>query len=236
MVLVNGFAAAYLWDATFGYPEDNARVLAHSLGLGLEHLPVINQKLTADYARRLIEDWHAGMDASAVKSRLGEASITHGGDWYYLGPGGSLRVRLGRGRVEHVEWTTGKHSETDLAWQERIGYGLLLAGVVLLVHFVRVVTTGVTVTSEGFKIRGKPLIPFGAITALRLGGSAKDVKVVMEYSAGGRQRTLKLDDYRIKRVRAVVAAICEHTRLPNPYDGPDRAPPNSGETDQDEDA
>ncbi|UCC31192.1 MAG: hypothetical protein JSU86_02730 [Phycisphaerales bacterium] len=216
VLLTNGFGIAFLWDGYVGYARDNAEQLVGSLGLEPDPFPAITPEVTSAEAHRVIQDVSPGTAAAAVEALLGGPTLEHGDDMYYVGPGGHLRIRLDRGRVAGVKWIDGIHSESELAHQRWIGYGLGALGVLFLLHFIRVVTTRVTLTDEGLKIRGRPLIPFAAMEALRAGGSGKSRRVELGYSLDGRRGLLRLDEYVVRHLPAIVAAICERKAFTNP--------------------
>jgi hypothetical protein len=217
MALLNGFAIAFLWDGYVGYARKNARELASSLGLPSDPLPVIDPKLTAAGMRGLVEELKAGTVATAVTARLGEPGIEHGGDSYYLGPGGHLLVQYERGRMQRAEWVHGRHDETDLVWQRWIGYVLLIVGLCALGHFLRVVTTRVSLTPDGLKVTGRPLIPIDTLNGVRADESGGGLSVTITYEVAGRERVITLDDYKVKELPALVSAICHESGLADPF-------------------
>ncbi len=216
VLLTNGFGIVFLWDGYVGYARDNAEQLVGSLGLEPDPFPAITPEFTAAEAHRVIQDVSPGTAAAAVKALLGEPTFPHGDDMYYVGPGGHLRIRLDRGRVVGVRWIDGIHSESELAHQRWIGYGLGALGVLFLLHFIRVVTTRVMLTDEGLKIRGRPLIPFAAMDALQADRSGRSGRIELEYSLAGRRSLLRLDQYVVKHLPAIVAAICERKNFTSP--------------------
>jgi len=147
---------------------------------------------------------------------LGSPAIERGKDAYYLAKGGHLRVRWDQDRAAVAEWIDGVHTETDLAIQRWFGYVLGLLGVIYIIQFVRVVTTRVSLTDQGLKLRGRALIPFAAMRSLRRDRSGRSARVELGYSLGGRDGFVRLDDYVIKKLSAIVAAICGQKGFTNP--------------------
>ncbi len=216
-LLINGFAIAFLWDGHVGYARNNVEELVRSLGLDLQSRPVIDKKLTAMAGDQFTRELREGMLSDKVETRLGAPSLSHGDDLYYLGPGGHLRVHLDHSRVESAEWIDGIHLETDLAWQRWIGYVLAVFGIAAAAQFLRVVTLRVSLTGEGLKVRGGQRIPFDAMTKLVADTSGKGRGMKLEYSVDGRVGAVKLDDYAVKDLSAIVEAICEQTGFPDPH-------------------
>lgn len=215
-LLINGFAIAFLWDGYVGYARKNVEQLVVSLGLDLHPLPVIDKNFTAMAGDQLARELREGLSSEEVETRLGAAALSHGDDLYYLGPGGHLRIHLDHARVESAEWIDGIHAETDLAWQRWIGYALAVFGMASAVQFLRVVTIRVSLTGEGLKVRGGQRIPFSAMTKLLADRSGKGRGVKLEYSVDGRMGSVKLDDYDVKKLPEIVAAICEQTGFSDP--------------------
>lgn len=217
MVLINGFAVAFLWDGYVGYARRNAAELVGSLGLADEASREINPALTSAEAGRLMQDVESGADAAGVAAVLGPPAIEHGDDTYYLGPGGHLRIRWDQGRVARVLWTDGVHTERDLAIQRWFGYVLAVLGVIYIIHFIRVVTTRVSLTDAGLRLGGALRIPFDAMTALRPDRSGRSGRAELEYTLDGQKGAVRLDSYVVKELPAIVTAICEQKGFTNPF-------------------
>ncbi len=215
-VLVSGFAIWFLWDGYVRYPRDNARQLLESLGLDRNQTLTINPKLTTAEARRLMGAVRNRAPYDEAEAVLGDPAIEHGDQAYYLGPGGHLRLRVASGRVAAIAWIDGVHSEMSQALQRWLGYVLGLFGLILLVRFVRVVTTRVSLTDAGLKVRGHPTVPFSAIKSLRRERSGKIGLIDLGYEVNGQKRVARLDNYVINKYDAVLTAICEQTGLADP--------------------
>jgi hypothetical protein len=220
VLFVTGFAAAFLWDGHVRYARDNARKLAASLAVTEpEHL-AINADLTSAEGRRLARELAADGRSETVTALLGEPQLRHGNRSYYLAPGGHLRVGVEGGRVTEAEWTDGPHTDTDLSLQRWIGYVLSVLGVFAIVQFLRVVRTRVVVSEAGLETPGTGVIPWDAVTAIRAAPSGAAGAIELACQVGGRVRVVKLDDYGVKDLAAVVAAICEQRGFTNPLPPP----------------
>lgn len=209
VILINGFAVAYLWDGYAGYARENVRVLVESLGLPTDPLPTIDPELTETEGPDLAGEMTETGTTTAVTARLGEPALRHGNDMYYFGPAGHLRIRTVRDRVTEAAWRGGTHSAADLRWQRLIGFVLAVVGLVTIVHFVRVVTTRASLTEEGLSIGRRPTIPLEAITGFSVSSRDRDDVVNIEYVLDGKSCTVRLDSYVIKETPAIVAAIRE---------------------------
>lgn len=213
MILVCGWSAWSLVDGYVRYPKANVEsVLRTRLGIEPpDPLPVIDSELTEERASEIKEQ----EPFDAVASRLGGGPFRHDGAVYYFGYGGSVRLEVKHGRVASRQWIDGpNHTATDLLIQKVIGFGLIPVGLAFIVQFVRVVTTRVSLTDAGLKVRGKPLIPLEAITGVRT-GKARGVATV-DYTLNDRAATIRLDDYVVKEQAAIVTAICQRKGFDNP--------------------
>jgi len=214
--IVVGFAIAFLWDGHAGYIRKNARSLVESLGLPPEQAPAVNRQLTASEARRIMDELGAEPPRDEILSWFGDPPLRHEDKMYYVGPGGHLWFRLERGQVREMGWAWGEYNETDLRWQRWIGYILSVAGVALILRFVKAATSGVTLTETGMKLTGRPLIPYDAMTVLRTGGTRDPDSVTLEYVLDGRSRIVRFDSYLVKEFSAILDGICTRAGFPHP--------------------
>lgn len=220
MLLLDGFTAAYLWDGYVGYAQQNAEEFVRLLGLHSSAAPPINSALTAGEAQRIAQDVKPGGELSAVTSVLGQPSLEHGGDAYFLGFGGWLKVLLAGNRIASVVWKDGPKTESDQQWQRWIGYALAVGGLIVAVRLALVLTTRLTLSDDGLWVRGRRLIPFEAITALRADPAGRSGCVELQYARLGRLNRLRLDAYAYKELSRIVAAICKRKGFPNPWPTP----------------
>ena len=229
MLLIDGFTVAYLWDGYVGYARQNANELVRLLGLPADAAPPINQSLTANEAQRIAQTIKVGDELSAVTGKLGGPNLEHGGDAYFLGPGGWLKVPaadlpLSRtasnhsagSQIANVTWTNGPKTESDQQWQRWIGYALAVGGLIVGLRLALVLATRLTLSDDGL-LRGQQLIPLDAITALRADPAGRSGCVEIEYSLDGRLQRVGLDRYVFKRLPEIVAAICERKGFANPW-------------------
>ena len=84
-----------------------------------------------------------------------------------------------------------------------------MVGLVTIAHFVRVVTTRVSLTEDGLRVGRRPTIPLDAITGFSVSSRGRDDVVNIEYVVEGKSCTVRLDSYVVKETPAIVAAIRE---------------------------
>ena len=114
-------------------------------------------------------------------------------------------------------WAWGEYNETDLRWQRWIGYILSVAGIALILHFVKAATSGVTLTDTGMKLPRLPLVPYDAMTVLRTGGTRDPDSVTLEYVLDGRSRVVRFNSYLLKEFSAILDGICARAGFPHPH-------------------
>lgn len=215
-LLITVFSVWYLYDGLVGYPEKNRTELLQLLGRAGSELPAIHPELTAEAAQAYLAVLEAGEVTPPPVDRWGPSSLQHEGDAYYLGPAGHLRLTVKEGRVTGGDWNAGAHSETDLRWQTYIGFVLAVAALVLIVRFAFIATTRVALSEDGLKLRGRPLISWDSMTALRADDYAKSETVELAYSSGDRSFTVQLDGYTVARLPEIVAEIRAKKGFANP--------------------
>jgi len=233
-LMVCGFSALSFKDGYHSYPLENVESVVESLGIDLpDPPPPINPELTQEKARGLTIQRRQRIEQ--VISQIGGEPLTHGESVYFFGHGGFLRFQVDSGRVVRHEWTNGpKHDATSLLFQKGMGYGLAPLGLLFLVQFMRVLTTKATLESDGLKLRGRPLIPLDAIKGFRADRFRKKGFLDVEYAVDGKDGSVRLDEYVIKKTRAIIEAICQETKLDNPLPPPDGAAEDTDSIDTDE--
>lgn len=215
-VLVDVFAVLYLRDGYVGYQRQNAQEFAKLLGLPTDAAPPIRGELSTAEGRRLAAELKSGEELSKVAGRFDSPSLRQPDAAYYLGPGGWLKLSLRGDRVQEATWTNAGHTESDQQLQRWIGFALLVVGVGATFQLARVLSTRATLSDTGLRISGRPPIPFEAMTELRKPRSGRVGVVELAYTQDGLGGVVQLDDYVIKKLPAIVAAICERKGFSNP--------------------
>ena len=229
VVLFGAFAIAYLLDGFGGYARGNAKQFVEKLGLTADPLPDINPEVTRARALGLKEKYEGRAPGlQELTEEFGEPGLQHEGKAYFFGPGGVLWLDSQRGTDRPWGWDDGSHTEMDLRMQQWIGYVLSTLALVFIIQMIRVVSTRATLSDEGLKLRGHPLIPFSGMLHLHSEHYKKKGWVEIEYEGG--KGTAKLDDYVIKGFKPIIAEICQHCGFTNPVaeedlDDTDVAPP-----------
>lgn len=205
-LLVDFFAVYFLYDGHVGYPHKNMVQLASLMGLSAAEAPAPNPEMTEARGLKLAETIRAGETLEKLTADLGNPPIRQSDAVYYPGPGGWLLVQLDRDRVREARWTKGPHSEADQKIQKWIGWGLIAVGLAATLNLARVIGTRASLTAEGLRVSGRPIIPLASMTALKQVGQNFNVSD-LEYAADGATKSLRLDPYMFKQARAIAQEI-----------------------------
>lgn len=216
VVLFGGFGIAYLMDGFGGYARKNAKqYVEDKLGLTADPLPEINPELTRARALGLKEKYPGRVPGLLeLTEEFGEPGLEHEGKAYFFGPGGVLWLDSQQSIDRPWGWDDGSHTEMDLRMQQWIGYALSVLALVFIIHFVRVISTRATLSDEGLKLCGHPLIPFSGMRHLHSEHYKKKGWVELEYEGG--KGTVQLDDYVIKGFKPIITEICQRCGFTNP--------------------
>lgn len=221
--LISFFGAAFLLDGYVGYQENNVRQLVKSLGLREQTLPGIDQKVTALAAKDMMQNITPATRSSEIVESLGEPAFRHDRAWYYVGPGGHFRIDVQDDRVQEAVWVFGVHSETDIAMQRTIGWGLSGAGTLLSLFFFNVLLSRTVLNDAGLKTRGRPLVSWLEMTGLEAGGQDRLEMMTLSCTSGTK---LRLARYDVAKLGEIVDAICEKKGFPHPQGPPDGEVPD----------
>ena len=220
--LASFFAIAFLLDGYFGYQTNNLRQLVKSLGLDDASLPEIDEQITGSAAEGITKNVTPGISTSQVIRSLGDPAIRSDGAWYYVGPGGHLRIDLKEDRVLRATWLDGVHSETDIAMQQAIGWGLGVVGGGFLLFLINVLMGRTVLDDDGLKKRGRPLVPWHAMEGLEASGRDGPETMTLSYTPGMK---LRLDRYHVAKLGEIVDAIRTRKGFTSPQTSPDRKDP-----------
>ena len=226
VLMVTGFCVSFAYDGWKRYPRKNAEQIVKTLDPRPESVPAINPAVTRKAAASLEKRAKERFPLRDVVLQFGEPGwrSANGSTVYYLGPAGVLTLSTVADTVIDAKYRdAGYKSEFDLLVQKVLAVVLAVLGIPLLVHYVRVLTFTTRLTDAGLKISGKPLVPFEAMTAVNAERFKEKGWMDIGYTREGVDGTLRLDEYWIRRLPDILAAICERKGFANPLDKP--APP-----------
>jgi hypothetical protein len=208
MLLVDVFTVLYLWDGYIGYPQQNRAELARVLGVSVGNIGPTLPSLTAERANSILE-----RGTPQELAAVGEPSIVHENNKYFVGPGGWLR--LNANNAAEAQWVGGPRTESDQRWQRYIGWALAGVGLLATLFFARVFATRATLSDQGLQLTGKPLVRWEEIRNLRADPHKRGV-VELEYESNGSRRTLRMDDYLYKDLARITGEIAAKKSLNDP--------------------
>jgi hypothetical protein len=210
MMLVDVFALMFLWDGYVGYQADNAAQLVELLGMTDAQSPPVNPRVTKDKGVELAATLGGDLTATSIENAFGPSSLKHGDAEYYVGPGGWLSVTRRGEKVTQVDWTDGKHTVSDQAWQRYIGYVLALVSLYATFGFMKTASSRITLGDEGVRVFGRPAVAWDAIAGISCVRSGVFTVDVADGDA------IEIDGYSYKNVDQIVGAICERKGFANP--------------------
>jgi hypothetical protein len=216
-VMITGFAVAFAYDGFYRYPHKNLEEALRSVDPKPESEPPINPDVTSKSVAWIKK----GTLLKDVIARFGEPGWrTPGGSTvYYFGPAYMLTLTTSANLILNVEGREAKDKTAyDLMVQKILALVLTVLAVPLIIHYVRVLTYKARLTEKGLKLTGKPFVPFDAVKSLDSRDYPRKGWVDIAYTLEGVERTLRLDDYKIRQFRPIVAAICQRKGFESPLD------------------
>ena len=225
VLMVTGFCVSFAYDGWNRYPRKNAAQIVKTLVPRPESVPAINPAVTRKAATSL-EKRAKPFPLGVVVQQFGKPGWRSKDEAtaYYFGPAGVLTLSTVADTVIDAKYRdAGYKSEFDLLVQKGLAVVLAVLGIPLLVHYVRVLTFTTNLTDAGLKLRGKPLVPFEAMTSIDAERFKEKGWVDIRYTRDGVEGILRLDEYWIRRLPDIMAAICERRGFANPLNKP--APP-----------
>lgn len=224
-VMFLGFSAYSFYDGYVGYPKQNLteRLRTDFAAAAPQTLPPISEKVVEGAET----DIQPGSPVSGLADQFGIEPLKHtdpasrAESYYLFGAGGHIKVTTARGEITKAEFLKGpKHTEADLLAQKVMGIGVGLVGLIMFAHWLRVILTRAELNDEGLQLRGRPFVPFSAMKAFHAADFRKKGWMDLEYEVGGASRTVRLDDYVIKKFNPILDEICARTGLPDPRPAP----------------
>jgi hypothetical protein len=216
-MMVAGFAIAFAYDGLYGYPHKNLKEALRNLDPKPESEPPINPAVTSKSVAWIKK----GTLLKDVVARFGEPGWrTPGGSKvYYFGPAYTLTLTTSANLVLDVEGREAKDKTAyDLMVQKVLAVILTVIAVPLIIHYVRVLTYKARLTEAGLKLTGKPFVPLDAMKSLDSSDYQRKGWVDIAYALDGVDGTLRLDDYKIRQFRPILAAICQRKGFELPLD------------------
>jgi len=208
-----GFAVFFHYDAFVGYPAKNVAAARDALNPRPDELPGVDPAIT----NALKGTIRPGDAIEAVIGQLGPPGWKNDGEYRWFGPNGSLRVGADSLAVREVEWLPGKFDTVAQIW---IGTIVAVLAVPMLLRLIRVWRFRVILDDTGLKIGKRLTIPFEAMARIDADRYKQKGWVTLDYTAGDRSRSVKLDCDAIDKFRQIINAICTHKGWPDPLPRP----------------
>lgn len=224
------FSAWFLYDGYVTWPRDNLEKAVEALSPVPDELPTINTAITGSAARQFKTELDAKratgdrLTRKDLNDRLGQPGWQDTDEGVirclYFGPAGVMEVQVRGDLLTGVTYDEAMKDEAELIMQKVLGYGLLPLAVAMIFQTVRVVTTKIVLSDQGLQFRGRPVIPFEAMTSLDTANYSKKGYVDLVYSLGGKSKKVRLDQYIICEYRSIITEICGRRAFENPLPAP----------------
>lgn len=120
-----------------------------------------------------------------------------------------------------------KHPPDKIAEQKLFAVGFGVLGVVMGYFLIQAKRKRVVLDDEGLHVNNRPVIPFDAMTGLKIDRWGPKGWVDLEYDDGGKTARLRLDSFKIDPCMPIITAICDKKAFPNPI-ATDQPPDPSG--------
>jgi hypothetical protein len=233
-----GYALWCLWDGYYAYPRKNVQHLKENLTPIPDTPPAINPQVTRSKVvsisgrlRNKEEVTEADVIALLGEPAAREKAAPQGpqAKWFFhFGPGGMAKITIKDGKTVRAKWVDGLKKESDLFTQFLMGGVVGALGLLMLLQWIRAVTTRIELTDGGLKVNsqgglrfgGSPLIPVEAITSLGTDDYKKKGSVQIHYAlADGTEGEVEINDYVHRAFPQVVGEICHQRGWVNPVKG-----------------
>jgi hypothetical protein len=233
LVLAVALAVWFVYDARVRYPRANVEALVQNFRPVPPDKEVDKLKSKINHAigpasRELVA---AGDTLEAVKQKLGEPSYVDQGEhgaYRYLGPGGLLTVNRTGNKVTSVQWTAGPRPPKDISLQW-LYLGICgVLGLVTAVFLVSALRTRVVLNEDGLSMTPGPTLSWDQMKALKTDLYDRKGWVELEYESEGTTGEVRLDSYKIRDFKPLIAALCERKGFPSPLAGTAAPPGDSG--------
>lgn len=212
VALTAGFAVAFLYDGYAGYAKENLRRFLDSAHGSSVEKPEIIWPLTASRAKEIVNQWRPGMEYREIESAVGRPGLVVNPNAYFFGPGGRLEIDREGPLAARVAWADGIHSETDQLLQRWIGYGLGAAAIGFGFRLIRVLRSRVVWGEAGLFVSGEGWVAPGELVEVRTDGMDTKGRVEIVLVREGKRKTVRLDVFDYKNLRAVVREIAETSK------------------------
>jgi len=202
-------------------------------------LPGVTNEALAQIDSNFLRKIAFAEDARAqLAARFGGGpSFENAEAWFYFGPAAAVRFDLENGRpTGQVKLLQNEHSETDLAWQKRIGIVLTVFSLFLIAHAVRVRTTRAVLDDAGLALGSRPPIAWDAMKSLDISRFKAKGWVDLYHTTAGGETRIRLDEYHYKAFDEMMNALCERKGFENPLhllENPERNPKAAGRSTSD---
>ena len=159
-----------LWcfkDAYYTYPQKNMERLVENLQTRPDpaNYPPTDPRVTLAQIQRIRDSIERGKipQEAELADLLGPPVVREGDTDFYFGPAGAARVVMKDGVVKKIAWLKGEKSDGDLFMQKVMGVAVGALALLMLIQWVRVVTTRAELTEDGLRVNSQGGLRFGRL-------------------------------------------------------------------------
>lgn len=221
------FAVWFAVDGWVRYPQKAME--SFQAFLKLDELPEPHPKLDFKYPKEVLGKYQRGMRKADALERLGDPLLirkdqsTNTDHWHYVGRFGRLHLEVQRtidpkvGKVTSANWeeTPSDYRHESVQQQKFFAVVCAILFVVGAVWFIIIYRTKVIVDESGLAYNGKQ-ISWDDMNDLDSDMYHAKGWLYLLYNAGGSERRMKLDSFKIDAFRDVIDAICDKKNFANP--------------------
>jgi len=213
LILCGAFSTWFAYDGFYAYPAKNVEWAKQYLPSEGKQADFWTNPLATvtnlEAARGRITESSEAVPFETLTEQLGEPTFRDARFAYYVGPAAFASFEIDENRVVRVDRLEVQRepSESDIRNQKVLALVLAVIGLVVLVHFVRIVRARIVLDEAGLTIGGRT-IGWDAMESLDTGKLKEKGWVTLSYRQNTGQEIIRLDSYALDRFDDILATIC----------------------------
>lgn len=237
LIMFGVFGIWFTYDGFVGYPQKNKDEHIQQLTVeereGVTDI-VMYETVTDDAlmkAKQIVRDIKGPKVRDEIEALFGgPPSFESQETWWYFGPYYRIRFNLVNGKPvagrkeNQIIGAAPEKTATSISWQKRLGAGLSIFSLYLLVFIIRVARTKFVLDENGLTLNGKGPIAWDSMKSLDTSLFSAKGWVDLIYDDGGTETTMRLDEYHLASFDDAIDQICKRKGFDNPLPVKDKSP------------
>ena len=229
LIMFGVFGIWFTYDGFIGYPQKNKdehlQQLTTEERAGVTDI-VIYETVAEDAvtkARQIVREVKGPKVRGEIEALFGgPPSFESKEAWWYFGPYYRIRFNLVDGKPvagrkeSQIIGAAPEKTATSISWQKRLGAGLSVFSLYLLVFILRVARTKLVLDENGLTLNGKGPIAWDSMKSLDTSRFSAKGWADLIYNDGGTEATMRLDEYHIASFDEAIDEICKRKGFDNP--------------------